>query len=133
ADAIAERAEELGSPCEIRFDLLHDEMAELMGRAGIYLHTHGTDHVVGMPISIAEAMATGTYVIARDLAGIAAYVGDAGDLYNGVTVADRAERAAAMVRATVDWSDQRWRAVAQRSIDQAFRRHAGTDVAERML
>ncbi len=132
-EALVERARELGSPCEIRLDLLHDEMAELIGRAGIYLHTHGTDHVLGMPISIAESMATGGYVLARDLPGMADYVGAAGVLYDGATVEERAAAAAALVRATTAWSDDQWGQVRERSIDQAFRRHAGRDVAERML
>ena len=133
AMAIVERAREMGSPCEIRLDVHHDEMAELMSRAGIYLHTHGTDHVVGMPISIVESMATGGYVIARDLPGMADYVGEAGALYDGATVEERAAAAAALVRATTEWSDAKWARVQERAIEQAFRRHAGRDVAERML
>ena len=32
-------------------------------QAGVYLHTHGTDHPLGMPISPLEAMATGAWVL----------------------------------------------------------------------
>ena len=91
------------------------------------------DHVVGMPISIVESMATGGYVIARDLPGMADYVGEAGALYDGATVEERAAAAAALVRATTDWSDEQWAQAQERAIEQAFRRHAGSDVAERML
>lgn len=130
---IVERARELGSPCEIRIDVLQTEVAELVTRAGIYLHTHGTEHAVGMPISIVESMATGAYVLARDLPGTAAYVGGAGRLYSGTTVAERAEAAAELIRASSAWSDDEWTEVHRRATEHAYRLHAGRDVAERML
>ena len=81
-------------------------MAELLGRAGIYLHTHGTDHGVTMPISIAEAMATGAVVLGRDLPGVREYIGRGGELYSGDTPAERAASAAAIIDATTHWTDE---------------------------
>ena len=57
-----------------------------MEQAGIYVHTakppeteYGTP--IGMPVSIAEAMATGAHVLVRDIPELRAYVGDAGATY----------------------------------------------------
>ena len=94
---------ELGAPVEILVDAPLDEVADLVGRAGTYLHTHGRKHMYGMSMSIAEALGTGCYVVAPDLPGMRGYVGDAADLY-----AD-ASGAAALVQQTVHWDDDRWR------------------------
>lgn len=119
-DLLIERARELDSPVEIRVDLSHAEAAELTMAAGIYLHTHGESHPVGMPISIAEAMASGSYVIARDLPGMAAYLDDGGDLYRGVTAEERADHAAALIRATSHWSDEAWHRRSTAALDRAW-------------
>jgi glycosyltransferase involved in cell wall biosynthesis len=132
-ELIVERAAELGSRAEIRLDVGHAEVAELVGRAGTYLHTHGTDHPVSMPMSIAEAMATGCRVLGRDLPGVAAYLGPAGELYAGATADDRAKAAAALVNASLDWSPSRWAEVARLATEHAFEHHAGQDCAHRAL
>ncbi len=67
-----------------------------------------------MPISIAESIACGSYVIARRLPPTAAYVGEAGDLY------DSEAEAETLLRATLDWSEEQWRSAALRSVDRAF-------------
>jgi hypothetical protein len=59
-------------------------------------------------------MACGAYLIARRLPPTAAYVGEAGDLY------DSDAEAEALLRATLDWSEEQWRGAALRSIDRAF-------------
>jgi glycosyltransferase involved in cell wall biosynthesis len=132
-DELIRRAAELGSPVEILEDLPHDEAAALTERAGIVFHTHGENHPVGMPMSIAEAMATGAYVIARDLPGIADYGRDAVDRYTGSSAEARADHAAALVNATLAWDDARWEAAAQRSLDVAWVHHPADLVVARML
>lgn len=100
-----------------------DEIASLVGRAGIYLHTarlQGEQHAtpIGGPISIAEAMATGAYILVRDAPPFVNYVGDAGTTYRDVN------HAAEIIQATETWSDGQWRQAWHRSVDRAFTRHA---------
>ncbi len=114
---------ELDSPAELHFDMPREQLAGFMREAGIFLHTAlGPDMPgytpIGMPVSIAEAMATGAYVIARDLPELRDYVGPAGDMYTGL------EQACALIQATLAWSDRTWRAAEVRSIDRAFLQHA---------
>ena len=86
-----------------------------------------------MPISIAEAMATGSWVLARDLPGISAYVQPAGALYDGDTAEERAARAALLVDGSRTWSPERWAGVRRAATEQAFARYASSDVAARMV
>lgn len=132
-DELIELAAQLGSLAEIRTDLQHDEMAQLMARAGIYLHTHGTEPPMGMSISIAEASATGCFVVARDLPGAAAYVGAHGGFYDGESEDDRAAAAAAVIRATAHWSDDEWARRSIAAIDWAWANYASHDVGRSML
>jgi glycosyltransferase involved in cell wall biosynthesis len=126
-DEVVARRDETGAPVEIRMDVSHDEMAELVAAAGIYLHTHGPQLPFGMPVSIAESMATGAYVIARDLPGCRSYLDGGGDVYADAT------EAAALIDATLGWDDRRWRAQAKRSIERAFSGFTNVRVAETML
>ena len=126
-DEIVARCAELDAPVEILVDAPLDEVTDLVGRAGTYLHTHGRKHVYGMSISIAEALGTGCYVIAPDLPGMRGYVGDAADLY-----AD-ASGAAALVQQTAHWDDDRWRQQWCCAADHAHLHHGSRDVAEAML
>ncbi len=119
--------DEMQSPVELRFDLPREEAAALIGRAGIYLHTIHPPAApfgapIGMPISIAEAMATGCYVLVRNQPELIEYVGKAGEAY-----ADAAE-AARLVQATETWSANDWRARRLRSIDLAYLNHADMQV-----
>ena len=132
-EVLIDRAAELGSPVEILVDVPHDRMAMLMGEAGIYVHTHGTDHPAGMSMSIAEAVATGAYVLARDLPGIGEYLGGAGALYRGATTEERAADVARLVRATLEWPEPRWEDEARKAVDQAFSRYSSREVAEQMV
>jgi glycosyltransferase involved in cell wall biosynthesis len=117
----------MGAPVEIRVDVPHAEVAELVTKAGIYLHTHGEQAPFGMPISIAEAMATGAYTLVPDLPGGAAYVGDAADLYRS------SEDAADRILAAAEWDDATWDGMARRAVDRAFARYGHVDVAESMV
>lgn len=112
-----------GTPAELHIDMPRDEIAALVGRAGIYVHTARmsgqTDATpIGGPISIAEAMATGAYLLVRDAAPLAAYVGDAGVVYRDV------DHAASIIRATESWTDADWHRAWKRSIDRAYEHHA---------
>jgi glycosyltransferase involved in cell wall biosynthesis len=114
---------ELGSPVELRFDVPRDQMTQLMERAAIYLHTIHPPHVpfgapIGMPISIAEAMATGAYVLVRDLPELVEYVGDAGAAYSDL------EHAAQLIEATTHWSEDEWRRYRVRASDRGYLHHA---------
>jgi glycosyltransferase involved in cell wall biosynthesis len=116
-------AAEMASPVELRFDVPREEMAQLMGRAGSFLHTihppeatHGAP--IGMPISIAEAMATGAYVLVRDLPELVDYVGDAGAIYRD------AAHAAELIAATGEWSESEWRRRRVRASDHAYVNYA---------
>jgi glycosyltransferase involved in cell wall biosynthesis len=116
-------AKEMDSPVELRFDLPREEVAALIGSAGIYLHTirpPGAEHgaPIGMPISIAEAMATGAWTLVRDEPELAAYVGDAGATYRDI---DEAET---RVRASMAWDAEDWRRRRVRACDFAFTHYA---------
>jgi len=113
-DALVARNRALGSPVDLRVDLQHEEAAALVADAGIYLHTHGLLEPYGMPISIAEAMATGCTLVARRCPEAEAYVGGAGRCY------DTAAEAAAVIRETLAWTDERWRQARLASIERAY-------------
>ena len=132
-DQILEMAAERETPAEVRTDLAPDEAAALVHSAGIYLHTHGTEKPFGMPISIAESMATGCFTIVRDLPGAAGYLGQAGALYRGATIEERADAAAALVDSTRFWSDEQWHAAAMASVDNAWTRFAADLVAAELV
>jgi glycosyltransferase involved in cell wall biosynthesis len=113
----------MSSRCQLMFDVQQQDLAPLMAQAGIYAHTArtpGTEHgtPIGMPVSIAEAMATGCYVLVRDIPELKNYVGTAGAAYRDVT------DAADMIASTAAWSEQRWREAWSTSVDRAFTVHA---------
>jgi hypothetical protein len=116
-------AREMESPVDLRFNLPREEMAALMGQAGVYLHTitppaaqHGAP--IGQPISIAEAMATGAWTLVRDEPELVDYVGEVGATYRDI---DEAE---ALLRGSMAWSAADWRERGIRSSDWAFWNHA---------
>ena len=117
----------LGSPVDLRVDLQHEEVAALAGHAGIYLHTHALLDPYGMPTSIAEAMATGAYVLGRRCQPAEHYIGDAGRLYESEA------EAAALVRETAAWDDARWLRARNTSIDRAYAHFASGRVLHPML
>ena len=114
---------ELDSPAELHFDMPREQLAGFVREAGIFMHTAVGPGMpgytpIGMPVSIAEAMATGAYVIARDLPELRNYVGPAGDTYSSL------DQACALIQATLAWSDRTWRDAQVLSIDRAFLQHA---------
>ncbi|WP_256801496.1 glycosyltransferase [Mangrovibrevibacter kandeliae] len=118
---------ELGSPVEIVSDISYEEVAAYMSEAGIYLHTYDKDVSFGMPVSIAEAMAAGCTIIARDVYGAAEYAGEAGRLY---TTEDEAVE---LVKATEGWSDEQWARAEQLSRERARARFDDRDVLQPLL
>jgi glycosyltransferase involved in cell wall biosynthesis len=72
----------LGSPVELLRDISHEENAALTRRASVYLRSHDPEaHLYGMPVSIAEALATGCTVVARDCPEARNYIEESGRFY----------------------------------------------------
>lgn len=117
----------LGSPVEIRQNLSNEESAALMREAGIYLHTYGDDEPFGMPVSIAEALATGAFALARDLPGAAEYLGTAGTLYR------THEEAAQAIQRTLSWTDDDWKSQQAQAVAVAQQRFASERVLRPLL
>ena len=107
-------------PVRLLIGLAHEEVARWMRTAGIYLHTIAPDSNIGGPVSIAEAMATGCYVLARRLDPLVEYIGPAGGFYD--SHAEAAER----LRETLRWPEARWREAERCSVDRAYLRHGET-------
>jgi glycosyltransferase involved in cell wall biosynthesis len=110
---------EMASPVELHINMKHEEVLALTQQAGIYLHTAlppdgplGTP--LGMPISIAEAMASGCHVITRNFPDFCAYTGEAGAAYGNI---DDAE---ALIAATVDWSEEQWQTASRRARERGW-------------
>jgi len=122
----------MDSPVELRFDVPREQIAGLVERAGVYLHTILPPDApmgapIGMPISIAEAMATGAYVLVRDLPELVDYVGDAGAIYRD------AAHAAELIEASAAWSETEWLRRRVRASDHAFVQHADEVVLRPLL
>lgn len=117
----------LGSPAQVLVSVPTEELAATVRRAGIHLHTHGTERPFGMPVSIAETMACGAWQLVRDLPGAADYVGDAGRVYRDV------DEAVAFVRETESWTPERWAEVRRTSVERAYERFADDRVLEPIL
>jgi len=107
--------------------LQHEDVATLICRAGIYLHTNDANSRFGMPISISEAMASGCFLIARRSPAAYDYVQDAGDLY------ESPEEAADLVKQTAGWSQLRWKDAQRRSVDRAFSNFLNVGVLEPLV
>ncbi len=125
-EALLALRREMLSPAEILVNVPHGQVAALMAAAGIYLHTvvppaqpDGTP--LGGPSSIAEAMASGCYMLVKNLPPLVDYVGDAGDEYVDI------DGAAFLIRATLDWDDEAWAAAGLRSTERAFGNFTGED------
>ena len=119
--------ERSGAPVEVLVSVPRDEMAVLLRGAGTYLHPRGEGTPVGMPISIAEAMASGCRLLVRDDDASRGYLADGGDTYTDVV------GAAAAIRASATWDDERWREQRRRAVHRAFSLFTHVDVAAKML
>lgn len=107
-----------GNPVEVHTCMQADEISALMREAGIYLHTFGFVEPFGMPMSLSEAMATGSYTLVRKCAAATINIGETGALYQS------AEQAAALIHETVNWSDEQWRQVQLSAVEHAYNYHA---------
>jgi hypothetical protein len=110
--------EQLGGAVDFRLGLATCDVGGLARKAAIYLHS--CDPVglsPGMPVALVEAMASGTYLLAQRPSLAQEQIGDTGRLFDGD------QEGAALVRATLGWSDAAWEAAALRSIERAFARH----------
>ncbi len=106
----------LGGHVRILTNLSHAAASELVRGAGIYLGTYDPlSHPFGMPISIAEALATGALVLERDAPGVAAFMGRARLTYSSVEMAEQQVRTALM------FSDDQWKDVEAESCMAAER------------
>jgi len=105
---------EAGSPVDLRIDLPREEAAALSRRAGIYLHTHALEYPFESPISVAEALASGSYALLPRCPAAESFAGDAADFYGSL------EEAEHRLRATLDWGEVEWRRRSRRAIDHAF-------------
>jgi glycosyltransferase involved in cell wall biosynthesis len=119
--------ESLEFPVDIHFDVQYDDMAELTAKASIYLHTFGFVQSFGMPVSIAEALACGAIVLARDCAEARNYAGPNSLYYN------TAEEAATILRSMTDWDDAEWKHRATSNADFAYRQYADDVVLPHIL
>jgi hypothetical protein len=118
---------ERGRPVELLVGLTHEESARRVRSAGIYLHTLAANVSVGEPVSIAEAMGTGSYLITRNLEPLRMLVGNAGRCYSSV------DEAASLIRETLRWTDAAWQFASNRSLDRAHLNHADHVVFEHLL
>ncbi|MFI5400247.1 MAG: hypothetical protein ACHQZQ_04240 [SAR324 cluster bacterium] len=122
-DRFVERWRSLGSPGELLLDVPRRDIIPMVERAGIYLHTQTPPESsefrpIGMPISIAEAMATGAHVLVRNVPCLVDYVGEAGRAYGD------GEQAAALIAETETWDDERWHTAWARSVQRAYTQFA---------
>lgn len=126
-DKVAAYNRKLGNPVDLRFDQPVEQVAILLREAGIYLHTHGLGVPYGMPISIAEAMASGCHVIGRRCRASEAYIGNAGRVYRS------AAEAVEQIRRTTEWSDEQWQRARHLAVERAYRYFADIHVLRPML
>ena len=80
-----------------------------------------------MPVSIAESMAAGCYIIARRSPVSAAFVAEAGRTY------DTEAEAAALVQETETWTSSQWAAARLASIERAFAHYGSPQVLRPLL
>ncbi len=126
-EELIEQNQMLGSPVDFRVNAPLDEAAAVVRQAGIYLHTSGLDSTYGMPMSVCEALATGSYVVGRRCTVAELEIGDAGECY------DDEEQAVRLIKMTTGWSDEQWHAAQVRAIDRAYGHHVDSLVLAPML
>lgn len=91
-----------------------DAAAQLTRRAGVFVHTYDANcHAFGMPISIAEALSTGSIVFTRDTMAAREFMGDAGLYYT------TPDEVAGTMRQVLGWSNDQWARQIERSAMQA--------------
>lgn len=116
-----------GAPVEIHVNMPTEEVARLVRKAGVYLHTYGTEEPFGMPISIAEAMATGCLTLLPDRPGAAGYAGPVGQVYRDVA------EAAQIIGHSANWPRGLWDDVRRRTVDWAYQNFADDRILRPIL
>jgi glycosyltransferase involved in cell wall biosynthesis len=106
----------MGGYVRIVTGLSRAKAAELVRRASVYLSTYDPkSHEFGMPISIAEAMATGALVVCPKNPAAEEYVGSAGRFYSSV------DEAKSILLEALKFSDKERGLVADVACDRAYR------------
>ena len=98
----------------IRLNVPREGMVDIMRRASIYFTT-GASHPVGMPVSIAEALASGQWILAPDVPGMREYIGAAGRTYRD------SREAAELIREAWSFPEDRWTEIRTLAAEQAER------------
>lgn len=102
-----------GEVVEIIYDAPQEEIISTASRAGICLRSHDpTLHPYGRPVSIAEAMGTGSVIVAKDCPGARGFMGAAGLYYQSEV------EAAEMVLDVSEWPH----AAKDQAIGRSFQR-----------
>ncbi len=117
----------LGEPVELLVNQSWESLAARMQQAAIYMHTPPT-HYPGMPISVAEAMASGCYVIAPDIAGMRGYLGASGG-----AIYRTPEEAAALIRETLAWQPADWERIARAAAEFAGKTYSSSIVVQTLI
>lgn len=99
---------------ELQEAVQNTEAARLTRTAGIYLSTNDpSGHPFGMPISVAESMASGSLVLMRDGGAARAYAEEGAVYYRSP------DEAASLVNATLEWDDAQWASVKEKAVARA--------------
>lgn len=113
AQSVAE-SKERPENVEVLSDISEVDAVRRNAEAGIYLDTYDpAGHAFGMPISIVEAMATGSFVLAERHPDAIGYVGTGGMMYHDVNEAIR------MIRDSESFMPTAWTALAGNAMDWA--------------
>jgi glycosyltransferase involved in cell wall biosynthesis len=114
-DELINENKKLGGKCNILINVPREEIADLMRKSFIYLHTTGETQSYGQPISIAEAMACGNYIIGkkRDDA-TKKYINNAGVVYTNY------EEAKELLLNTLKFNNQDWQNIYNTSIEHSY-------------
>lgn len=116
----------LGRPVDLRIDVPHAEVVPLLREAGSYLCTQRADKR-GMPIAIAEALASGCYLVVPRLPWLMGMIGNRGASYSS------AAEAAVILGETQAWSREKWDQVASDASNYAHGRFSDETVLPQLL
>lgn len=113
---VAEIRRRVADPIEnlrIDWNVSKAGMAKLFNRAGVYLFTFPEGKPAKMPLSIAQSLAAGCYVLAPNQPALARMIGPAGALY------DSLDHARELLEQTLSWDDAKWTEVERAARTQA--------------
>jgi glycosyltransferase involved in cell wall biosynthesis len=124
-DRMTKLNQELGGHVKIRTNATRAEAAQLVRDAWVYMATADpSSHVFGMPVSIAEAMATGCYVIAPDAGPqVKSYLDLGGDIYGSI------DEAVGLIQTAIRADDRSRESLGALAIRNAARFHPAVALA----